>query len=1305
MLAGALAATTAAMAGAGLHQSLPPIDAAAPAPGTRPIAFAPSAVDLAKIRRGSPLHVDESVGVPTFLWPAGSSARIATRRGLTATSAARLYLAEFSSLYGLDANEVADAVIANVHDTGSGAIVITFKREIDGIPVFRDGMRVAMNRSHELIAVSGFLPGRAHLKNSAALPRFTWKAASAVAMALSDYSGQLIDPSALENRGESAGGYVDFAVRPDETPREDVLRIGSARARRVWFRAVDRLEAAYYVEIDVALGASVDSDLYAYVISAADGRILFRHDLSADDVYAYRVWADTGGSHAPYDGPPGNSALPHPTGVPDGSQPVLIAPALVALQNGPISTNDPWLPPGATETSGNNVEAYADIVAPDGFTDGDVRATTTGSNTFDRVYDTTQPPGASSEQRMAAVTQLFYTINYLHDWFYDAGFDEASGNAQALNYGRGGLENDSIKGEAQDSSGRNNANMNTPADGGRPRMQMYIWDTRAARTVVVNAPAGIAGSYVSNLAQFGPAAFDITADVALVNDGAATTSDGCQTPFANAAQISGKIAFIDRGNCNFTDKVKNAQLNGAVGALIANNVAGLTTLTGTDATITIPSLLISQADGNTIRAQLGSGVNARMARDGSPDRDGDLDTTIVAHEWGHYISNRLIADSAGLSNNQGRSMGEGWGDFTALLMIVRPEDAMVPGNGSFQGAYPVAGYSVGGGANGPAPNNGPYFGLRRYPYSTDLAKNPLTFRHITNGVALPTTAPVAFGQDGGSNAEVHRSGEVWATMLWECYASLLRDTGRLTFDQARDRMRSYLVAAYKLTPPSPTFLEARDAVLAAAYAGDPADYVLFWQAFAKRGAGIAAQAPHRDSSSHQGVVESYVAGNSLRIDSVTLDDSVAWCDADGILDNDETGHLTIAITNFGTGTLSATTATVTSGTPGISFPAGTTVALPPSSPTQTVSATLDVALAGGSAINPLDFEISVDDPGLAIAGPVTTTVATRGNVDFVANQTATDDVESDHSLWTISFDPGLGVTSPWRRLAVTDRDHRWLGPDQGYPGDHYLISPPLDVAVDTAFSFTFSHRYSFEYAPGAMTIYYDGGVIEISTDDGETWSDIGASATPGYSGTLDVGENPLSGRSAFAAMSPGYPNFVTVAVALGSTYAGQTVRVRFRIGTDPALGAAGWEIDQIAFAGITNLPFDALVGHRGLCDADADGTPDADDCAPLDDSIWRAPSPARDLQVNGPGGAALSWMSPSDPGTTGTVTYDVLRSTIPASFAGAACVVTGTSAAVANDSMLPVTGALYYLVRAQDACGGNLGSSSAGFPRSGAGCP
>src|SRR6185436_5914597 len=113
-------------------------------------------------------------------------------------------------------------------------------------------------------------------------------------------------------------------------------------------------------------------------------------------------------------------------------------------------------------------------VAPDGFSAGDVRADTTSAHTFDYTYDVTLAPG-STNQRKAAVTELFFMNNWMHDYWYDSGFNESAGNAQTNNFGRGGVGNDPILAEGQDNSGTDNANMATPADGASPRMQMYVF--------------------------------------------------------------------------------------------------------------------------------------------------------------------------------------------------------------------------------------------------------------------------------------------------------------------------------------------------------------------------------------------------------------------------------------------------------------------------------------------------------------------------------------------------------------------------------------------------------------------------------------------------------------------------------------------------------------------------------------------------------------------------------------------------------------------------------------------------------------
>src|SRR3546814_15653510 len=93
-------------------------------------------------------------------------------------------------------------------------------------------------------------------------------------------------------------------------------------------------------------------------------------------------------------------------------------------------------------------------------------------------------------------------------------------------------------------------------------------------------------------------------------------------------------------------KVLNARNAGAIGVLVYNNVAtGLPGMGGTDATVTIPSQGISQADGNTIITALASGaVTATLDSTVIQSRDSTVDNLIVAHEWGHYISNRLLDD-------------------------------------------------------------------------------------------------------------------------------------------------------------------------------------------------------------------------------------------------------------------------------------------------------------------------------------------------------------------------------------------------------------------------------------------------------------------------------------------------------------------------------------------------------------------------------------------------------------------------------------------------------------------------------------
>src|SRR5262245_25669310 len=126
--------------------------------------------------------------------------------------------------------------------------------------------------------------------------------------------------------------------------------------------------------------------------------------------------------------------------------------------------------------------------------------------------------------------------------------------------------------------------------------------------LLTTAPAALAGSYLVGLAQFGPALSSpgVSGEVMPLS-GTGNQLLGCDPYSAlNVAAVAGKIALIDRGVCGFAVKTKNAQDAGAVGVIIQNNAAGSPPpgMGGADPTITIPSVMITQADGTTFRGFL-----------------------------------------------------------------------------------------------------------------------------------------------------------------------------------------------------------------------------------------------------------------------------------------------------------------------------------------------------------------------------------------------------------------------------------------------------------------------------------------------------------------------------------------------------------------------------------------------------------------------------------------------------------------------------------------------------------------------------
>ena len=510
-----------------------------------------------------------------------------------------------------------------------------------------------------------------------------------------------------------------------------------------------------------------------------------------------------------------------------------LAPLLVAASpNGWHNTNNTigggTAPTQFAITRGNNAFAKDDF---DSNNSGGLSPSggTYPSLTFDFAYGGNG--AAPATYANAAVTNLFYQNNIMHDLWYQYGFTEVNRNFQVVNYGRGGAGNDAVNAEAQDGStlatpNLNNANFSTPGDGSAPRMQMYLWNAKKPSTLSINTGTLTGTNYNVNDNAFSPGHVNLpifpatlTNDLVLYDDATPDTSDACEVP-VNAAALSGKIAVIRRGTCAFVIKVKNAQDAGAIGAIVVNNAAGGISMAGADATITIPAVSMSQVDGEALIAAMGSGtVNVSLS---SPEiyvnGDGDFDNGIIAHEYGHGVSTRLVGGGAGLNSSE--QPGEGWSDWLWLMMQIKPGDTRNDARGI--GTYAMNQATTG-------------VGIREYRYSTDMAVNPHTFAD-TNDMWYTDV-------DGFDNIDVHSVGSVWSVILWDLAwnyidrygydANIYNGTG------GNNKVMRLVIDAMKLTPANPSLIQCRDAIIQAdVNSTSGQNYCMIWETFARRGMGV-----------------------------------------------------------------------------------------------------------------------------------------------------------------------------------------------------------------------------------------------------------------------------------------------------------------------------------------------------------------------------------------------------------------------------------------------------------------------------------
>ncbi len=237
----------------------------------------------------------------------------------------------------------------------------------------------------------------------------------------------------------------------------------------------------------------------------------------------------------------------------------------------------------------------------------------------------------------------------------------------------------------------------------------------------------------------------------------------------------------------------------------------------------------------------------------TPDRDGSLDAEIVLHEYAHGMSYRLVGGGTGIGSLQTSGMGEGWSDFYALALLSSANDDV---NGCYAfGAY--AAHLMSG-----LPQSY-YFGTRRYPYSTDMTKNPLTLSQVAQtSVDMSIPRSSIFTTNAQLNpSEVHNIGEVWCSALWEVRANLIKRHG---FAIGNELALQLVTDGMKLCPPEPNFLQARDAIIQADLVNNGGtNHNELWAGFAKRGMGFSATSP--DSSVTFGIVEAFDNGDDLHV--------------------------------------------------------------------------------------------------------------------------------------------------------------------------------------------------------------------------------------------------------------------------------------------------------------------------------------------------------------------------------------------------------------------------------------------------------
>lgn len=1015
--------------------------------------------------------------------------------------------------FGLSAADVADVRVTDEYvSTHNGLTHVWLQQQYNGIPVF-NGLFGLHIKNNDQVYHTGhrFVPGLAGKVNTS-MPSLSASKAVEMAMINLGFSGFAV-PQVREKINEQNWVFAGGAISRSNIPVSACFEVTENGAVRLaWTVVIEQATSSdvWSMRVDAQTGEILDKINFTVYCKA--GHVHKGGENCSDEVDAALITVEKAEGPTNVNGTYRVFALPAESPA-HGPHVMLTDPAdPIASPLGWHDTNGA-AGPEFTYTRGNNVYAYED--SDDNNLPPTIPFPNPGASlNFDYPFNPDFEPEANLEP---AIVNLFYMNNMMHDITSRYGFDAPAGNFQVNNYGQGGQGNDAVQAEAIDGSGEDNANFSTPPDGSSGRMQMYKWTRRGGNIVRVNAPGAILGTYAATASSGGWGAVisttAVTGDVAIANDGSASATAGC-SDLVN--DVSGKIVMIDRGECEFGQKALNAQNAGAVGCIICNfEDATIGMASGSvGGSVTIPVVMMTKSDCDLLRGYVGSGLNISLVQpsQAGPDfLDASFDNGIIAHEFGHGISNRLTGgpSQAGCLGN-GEQMGEGWSDWFSLFTAVKPGDTATGKRGV--GTYVIR-----------EPNNGT--GIRRYPYSSDMSINPVTFGTVAE------------------SSGVHAIGEIWAATTWDLYWAFVEkygfDADLTNPNSGNARAIQHVLDGMKLQPCNPGFIDGRDGIMLSNiinYNGE--DTCLISSVFARRGMGILADQGSSDNSGDG--VENFdpipTCVKELKIKKVTSTPTI---------NPGENAEFTITITNHKAGT--ALGVVVTDELPsGLSF----------------VSANNGGNFNGGT----VTWNIGDMPTNQTLTLTYTAKASNNGSTRFFQDVMDTDDdwislVSEGNAAFSLQSDLVYTGGAAWRAFSLEDET------------DMTLETFQTVTVTGNQPALRFWHNYNTEGG-------FDAGFVDVQIDGETQWRRFSNDEDfrNGYPLGVSYDTYAIPFLHGFSGNSNGWiQSYFDL-----SAYSGQTIRFRFRFGTNAGniVPNGYWTVDEIDVIDMLNYDTEACISSN-----------------------------------------------------------------------------------------------------------------------------